>query len=136
MNRQFLTILIIILLGTGVYYYSTLDSAEQQEDIPTKRDNNRTAREDELGIYELSMSFLTNMRTIVDEEGSVVEVLELVNETQVQLDDTIAGLNLIEPQLQMVHSLQDTLNEAKELAETGESPANILDEIRPNKRPS
>ena len=91
---------------------------------------------DELGLMNLTRGLMTELSIIVEESGTVIDVIDLVTAIEIQLNDTIEDVELSEDQISAVNVLFDTLDKMEELAKKGSSPAQIAEEIRLNKRPS
>jgi hypothetical protein len=104
-------------------------SSEETIDRPEVSD-------DDLGLMSLSRSLLTELMQIIEDEGTGIDVIDLADMTELQLNETIKDVDLSDDQLALVESHYETLDKMRELAESGASPAQIAEEIRPNKRPS
>lgn len=105
------------------------------EDRPDVEMEDKPPMDDELGVFNLTRTFITGLETIIDEEGTTVNVLDLVGNIEVQLTEITQGIDLTDEQTSMVQSLSDTLNTARDLAQDGESPSVILSQIQPDNRP-
>lgn len=102
----------------------------------SQAEGNRPPIDDELGIFNLTRSLMTGLQSIIDEEGTSVNVLDLSNEVEAQLIETIQGAEMSDEQRSMVNMLLETLSLVQELAQDGESPSTILSQVRPNNRPN
>ena len=115
--------------------HSKTSTPTNSETEPNEDTNDRTADfDDELGLMDLSRGLLTDLMQIINDEGTGLDVIDLADQTEVQLNETIKDVDLNEDQMTMVENLTGTLDKIRELAQSGSSPAQIAEEIRPNKR--
>lgn len=135
LNTKYLSISVILLitLVAGIFYFQTLDEPLDPK-LESSSQMNRTIEEDELGLSDLTRAFFSGLKQIVDDEGTGTNVINLVEVTEVQLNKTIQDRELTEDQQTMVDNLSLLISKAKDLAQSGMSPDQILEEIWPNKR--
>lgn len=136
-------IIFIIALGGGLYYYKySFQSPEALEPEKQPNANHSVSDEafppldftgDELGLMNISRNLITGLAQIVKEEGTENDVINLVNSIEIQLNKTIENVELSEDQLSTLYALFDSLDKAEELAKDGVSPAQILEEMQPEK---
>ncbi len=113
------------------------DAPVDKNPVSSEGDTDRPeVLDDDLGLFGLSRSLLTELMQIIEDEGTGIDVIDLVDRTEIQLNETIKDIDLSDDQLALVESHYETLDKMRELAESGASPAQIAEEIRPNKRPS
>lgn len=91
---------------------------------------------DTLGISSIFRDLLMGISTIVEDEGTSEDVLDLVTELEEKLSESIEGQELDEDQTAFVENLTEMLEEVREMAEEGTSPADILEKVRSQRQPS
>ena len=133
-NSLSLSVVIVIALVGGLILYEVSDP---ELDLNTDDSVNKDRTEistDNLGLMNISRTLLTGLKQIVVDEGTGLDVIDLVDRTEVQLNETIKDVDLSGDQLLLVENLYGTLDKMKDLAESGASPAQISETLRPNKR--
>lgn len=90
---------------------------------------------DTLGVSGIFRDLLMGLSTIADEEGTSEDALGLVTEMEGRLSEAVEGQELDEEQTALVDSLTEMMDEVRELAEEGASPADILETVMPQRRP-
>ncbi len=136
---------ILLIFGVGGYIMHQANNAQPEDgtavELPQEEMPNPPSRpedqlkdvDDELGLMNIIREFSMGVKKIVEDEGTGINVLDLVTETEGLLNETITGVELTDEQSLMVENFTDNLDFVKDMAESGASPAEIADALRPKK---
>jgi hypothetical protein len=138
------SLLIVLAGGTYVLIQKNMDKSDQNIDVTEispgelpetypggQRDNN-----DSLGLRDITLQLISGLNEIVDNKGTVEDIIDLAEELETVLNSTLADIELDENQVDMVEQLNAQLDFVRELAEGGTSAVQILEQIKPQKRPN
>ncbi len=144
-NRDIVVVLaLLVAVSTGAYFllYSagesrdslTKDSGVPPDEIPDRGPGMQAGLNDTLGLKDIIIRLMTGLSEISENEGTSVDIIDLVELLKIELNTTIAGNELDEDQGSTVEQIKAQLDMVRELAENGSSVEYILDQIRPQRR--
>ena len=146
-NRDIIVVLaLLVAVSAGAYFllYSagesgdslTKDSGVPPDEIPDRGPGMQAGLNDTLGLKDIIIRLMTDLSEISENEGTAVDIIDLVEELETDLNTAVAGIELDEDQVGMVEQIKAQLDLVRELAENGSSGEQILEQIRPQRRPN
>jgi hypothetical protein len=135
---------LLIAVSAGIYFlifssgdneHTTLKDIGEGE-IPGRGTGVQSGFYDTLSLKDFIIRLMTGLSEISENEGTAEDIINLVNELKVELNSSISGVDLVEDQVVIVEQIRKQLDLVRELAENGESVENILNKIKPQRRPN
>ena len=114
----------------------TKDLGVSPGEIPERGSGIQAGLNDTLGLKDIIIRLMTGLSEISENEGTAVDIIDLVDMLETDLNTSVAGIELDEAQGSMVEQIKAQLDMVRELAENGSSMEYILEQIRPQRRPN
>ena len=126
-----------LLYNTGESGNSlTKDSGLPPSEIPDRGSGMQGGLNDTFGLKDIIIRLMTGLSEISENEGTAVDIIDLAEKLKIELNTSVAGIELNEDQGSMVDQIKEQLDLVQELAENGSSVEYILEQIRPQRRPN
>ena len=90
-------------------------------EIPERGSGIQASLNDTLGLKDIIIRLMTGLSEISENEGTAVDIIDLVDVLETDLNTSVAGIELDEIQENMVEQIKAQLDMVRELAENGSS---------------
>ena len=139
-----LALLVALSAGTHVLIQNNTETTDQIIDgaeispgeLPETSPGGQRDNNDSLGLRDITLHLISGLNEIVDNKGTAEDIIDLAEELETVLNSTFADVELDEKQVDMIEQLNAQLDFVRELAEGGTSASQILEQIKPQKRPN